>query len=821
MNGNGQQGLGHGPDGACCAGCAQGKPCAGKNPPPQPVTLPTPTQPGGSYIPPMPSCNPCNNGPTPAQGPGFVSGAEQGVGATVRPPGIYPNWIRPYGGPRPPNPPAPEYTIIQTPFPLANGMRFAIRNSDGENYCWACAGHWAATTATQSVVQQAEMILRSNAPYGDYYIFSNEGSLFRFYKAVNGYVYAWICACAPGGAGAGGGNPLPPSPGPTPQPSVPLHYIPRITLGQAEDEDGGCNVDQGKLGAYGTPYHGAQRGVGARAPASCWRGVHEGAAKRPILISPSLYQSVNGRGYGPVIDPLIGASSRDILLDWVANVAPTLPAGKQLQTARLADGTLIAGLVLRGPWKTYLNGVGQLPWPIHPPGTGPTDFLWVWYCPAPLNLRPHITLAGPAGGCEQNTAPNDIAGAATQCNGPWLLAGNFCWVASGGHGSSSWNTDNAQVSIPADVRAAAEAFLDNGGARPGAPVSMNFVDSVGRTWSLIEIYSMSGGNYFNAGTVYITVFVYLCTATVPLNLHPHINIYPTPTSNPDYNNPGAGGGAPNIVPSRRPALAGLGTEQGVGARTPASCWRVDQGKLGAYGTPYHSPDEVKQYQRDVGSKTSVIDASVKTCTSLDQPTRAGWGAFYAHCQEYAHRDVPSTINIFDLRAMWEEGLALKGQTEEWAAKLDAAGCNVPVVAPPQQKTLTDALITLAKIAGGIAVAGGVVWLTLKGVEVWNESKAFAPPRAPAYTPPSRQLGPRPGHRAHPAFAEAGSTYSVKTTEGVWPTTRMRIEETVGMKGSARRLPDGSVLLTWRVSSSEWASSIQKTLRSYGVSAKIV
>lgn len=118
---------------------------------------------------------------------------------------------------------------------------------------------------------------------------------------------------------------------------------------------------------------------------------------------------------------------------------------------------------------------------------------------------------GGAYGCQQNAFPADLARAATQCNGAFLVGGNACQVISGGDASFTWNTDGAQVNVPQEVQDAAWSYLQRSGATGGQPKAVNVRDATGRAWSLIAIYSQSGNVYFS-GTSYTTVFVVLCTA---------------------------------------------------------------------------------------------------------------------------------------------------------------------------------------------------------------------------------------------------------------------------------------------------------------------
>jgi len=131
---------------------------------------------------------------------------------------------------------------------------------------------------------------------------------------------------------------------------------------------------------------------------------------------------------------------------------------------------------------------------------------------------------------------------------------------------------------------------------------------------------------------------------------------------------------------------------------------------GAILTP-HSREDVQRVQDAINRKALVIDAAASSCQGLDAATFQSWRLTgYVPAQQYVQQAVPSAINLVALNDMWEQGIALQGQLDAWAAKLSSMGCNVPLVQP---KGVWADVATGAKWVGGTLIALGALALAIK------------------------------------------------------------------------------------------------------------
>jgi hypothetical protein len=144
------------------------------------------------------------------------------------------------------------------------------------------------------------------------------------------------------------------------------------------------------------------------------------------------------------------------------------------------------------------------------------------------------------------------------------------------------------------------------------------------------------------------------------------------------------------------------------AATTAATTGVGSSILG-----YHGPDEIAQMQSGLKMNVGIIDAAVRQCAAVDDLTRAGWGVFYTYCLDWSNSSVPFAVDYGGLAGMYNEGQALFAQKDEWVKKLNAFGCNVPLVQRPAQESMLDKLTTTAAVVAGAVVAVAVVYGIVK------------------------------------------------------------------------------------------------------------
>jgi hypothetical protein len=138
------------------------------------------------------------------------------------------------------------------------------------------------------------------------------------------------------------------------------------------------------------------------------------------------------------------------------------------------------------------------------------------------------------------------------------------------------------------------------------------------------------------------------------------------------------------------------------------------------GTAFHSRDEIQRIQDSVQRRSTIIDTAASTCTALDAGTLTGWRLNgYIPAQQYAGQDLPISLNIIGLNAMWEQGIALQGQLDSWATQLRGDGCNVPLISAP--KPYGD-VISAAKWIGGTLLVLGVLGVGWKALEVVDDGE---------------------------------------------------------------------------------------------------
>jgi len=126
----------------------------------------------------------------------------------------------------------------------------------------------------------------------------------------------------------------------------------------------------------------------------------------------------------------------------------------------------------------------------------------------------------------------------------------------------------------------------------------------------------------------------------------------------------------------------------------------------------HSPDEIRGLKENIRSRSGLLDYTVRTCSQLDDLTRAGWGSFYIAAQDFAASPTPGPLHYIDLNTQFEAALIWRGQIDEWQARLEQLGCRVPYVKPPRSTStdlLKETLTAVAGAATAVAVAAGVIY----------------------------------------------------------------------------------------------------------------
>lgn len=128
------------------------------------------------------------------------------------------------------------------------------------------------------------------------------------------------------------------------------------------------------------------------------------------------------------------------------------------------------------------------------------------------------------------------------------------------------------------------------------------------------------------------------------------------------------------------------------------------------------PSDMRALQARLLAAAQGTDESVRTCSSVDQATRASWGLFYIQLSDFAGED-PGTI-FFGSRV--DRAKELETELFAWQQKI-ATTCKltVPKVDPSNDPNApkTDALVkavqyasVAAIVVGGAYVVGKVVGL---------------------------------------------------------------------------------------------------------------
>ena len=104
----------------------------------------------------------------------------------------------------------------------------------------------------------------------------------------------------------------------------------------------------------------------------------------------------------------------------------------------------------------------------------------------------------------------------------------------------------------------------------------------------------------------------------------------------------------------------------------------------------------KELKQRLKSALYGTDLSVQSCSSLDDGTRASWGAFYISAMDYVNEDSSFWLAASDMN----RGEAYEQELYDWQKKIEGKGCElkVPKTDPSASRSSTDNLIKWAGVA---------------------------------------------------------------------------------------------------------------------------